>query len=446
MVRDKKFYQQFFKICIVLVLQNVLTLSVNLADNVMLGNYNEAALAGATAVNQIQFVYQQLLLGIGDTLVILGSQYWGKNQVAEVKKTGAAAMIFGLALITIFFINATLNPELLMHIFTADQAIIEQGVVYLSMIRFTYIFLGIVAIILATLRTVEVVKIAFCLSVSTLLINCSINWVLIYGRYGFPELGIKGAAIGTLIARIVELCILVTYVVVKERRLQLRFKDFIHIDREILKAYTILLCPILFSSAMWGINTALQTAILGHMSSNAITANSVASNLFLLIKTGALGAAATSSIIIGKTIGTGKLELVQEYAKTLQKMFVGIGLVGGSILYLLINPVLSLYSLSQESRDLAEAFLKILCIVMVFMSYQMPTNAGIIRGAGGTKYMMYLDMISIYVIVLPLSFFMAFVVEASPIVVVMCLNIDQIFKGIPAFIKVNYGKWIHELA
>lgn len=445
-MRDKKFYQQFFKICIVLVLQNMLTLSVNLADNVMLGNYNEAALAGATAVNQIQFVYQQLLLGIGDTLVILGSQYWGKNQVAEVKKTGAAAMIFGLALITIFFINATLNPELLMHIFTTDEAIIEQGIAYLSLIRFTYIFLGIVAITLATLRTVEVVKIAFCLSVSTLLINCSINWVLIYGRYGFPELGIKGAAIGTLIARIVELCILVTYIAVKERRLQLRLKDFIHIDREILKAYAILLCPILLSSAMWGINTALQTAILGHMSSNAITANSVASNLFLLIKTGALGAAATSSIIIGKTIGAGKLELVKEYAKTLQVMFVGIGVVGGSILYLLINPVLSLYSLSQESRDLAEAFLKILCIVMVFMSYQMPTNAGIIRGAGGTKYMMYLDMISIYVIVLPLSFFMAFVVEASPIVVVMCLNIDQFFKGIPAFIKVNYGKWIHELA
>ncbi len=446
MTRDKGFYKQFLRICIVIVMQNVLTLSVNLADNIMLGNYSEAALSGATAVNQIQFVYQQLILGIGDALVILGSQYWGKGETKEIKKIAAVAMAFGFVIIAAFFMSATMIPETLMKLFTTDAAIIQEGMSYLSIIRFTYVLLGIVLILVATLRSIEVVKIAFALSASTLLINCSINWVLIYGRYGFPELGIKGAAMGTLTARIVELVILVLYITFKEKRLQLHIKDFFHFDRDICKTYAKLLGPVLFAASLWGVNTATQTAILGHMSSSAIAANSVSANLFLLIKTGAVGAAATTTIIIGKTIGAGEQHKLQEYARTFQVVFVAFGVIGSIALYSLIQPVLSLYNLSAESRYLAEIFLTIYCVVMLFMSYQMPTNIGIIRGAGNTKYMMFLDLICIYGVVLPLSFVMAFVVEASPIVVVICLNLDQFIKCIPGFIKVNYGNWVKKLA
>ncbi len=445
MIRDKEFYKQFLKICIVLVLQNVLTLSVNLADNVMLGNYSEAALSGATAVNQIQFVYQQLIMGVGDALVIFGSQYWGKGQTREVKRVASIAMVTGIAIIAVFFIAASAAPEFLLTLFTKDTEIIAQGVSYLAVTRFTYILLGVVLILLATLRTVEIVKIAFVLSFSTLIINCSINWVLIAGRYGFPELGIVGAGIGTLVARTVELIILVSFIAFKEKVLRLKLRDFFGFDKELSKTYFKLLLPILFAALLWGVNTAMQTAILGHMSSNAIAANSVASNLFLLVKTGAIGAASTTTIMIGKAIGEGRSDELQDYAKTFQIMFVIMGIVGAITLFALKGPVLSLYNLSEETRYLAEIFLIILSGVIFFVTYQVPTNIGIIRGAGDTKYMMYLDIISICCIVLPLSFFMAFVVEASPIVVVMCLNIDQVFKGIPGYIKVNHGKWIHNL-
>lgn len=446
MVKEKEFYKQFLRICIVIVMQNVLTLSVNLADNVMLGNYSEVALSGATAVNQIQFVYQQLILAVGDTLVIIGSQYWGKGETKTIKKIASIAMVSGFVIIAAFFISATAMPELLMRLFTEDVAIIQEGMSYLAIIRYTYVLLGIVLILVATLRSVEVVKIAFVLSLSTLIINCSINWVLIYGRYGFPELGIQGAAIGTLTARIVELIILVSYITFKEKRLELRIHDFFQFDREICKSYVKLLGPMLFAASLWGVNTATQTAILGHMSSNAIVANSVSANLFLLIKTGAVGAAATTTIVIGKTIGAGEYDKLQTYARTFQVMFLGFGVVGSLALYSLIQPVLSLYNLSEESRYLAEIFLMIYCVVMLFMSYQMPTNMGIIRGAGNTKYMMRLDLICVYGIVLPLSFFMAFIVEASPIVVVICLNIDQVLKCFPGFITVNYRSWIKKLA
>ncbi len=384
-------------------------------------------------------------MGVGDALVILGSQYWGKGQTKEIKRIAAIAMACGSIIIVFFFASATLMPETLMRIFSNDPLIIEQGLEYLLIIRFTYVFLGIVLILLSVLRTVEIVKIAFVLSVSTLIINCGINWLLIAGRYGFPELGIRGAAIGTFTARVIELVILIIYIWKKDQRLKLSIKDFLVIDKSYVRTYLKLLGPVLVGAALWGINTAAQTAILGHMSSNAIAANSVSSNLFLLIKTAAVGAASTTTIMIGKTIGAGKGEKLQEYARSFQCIFVVIGIVGSLLLFTLIQPVLSLYSLSAESRYLAEMFLIISCVVTLFMSYQMPTNLGIIRGAGDTKYMMYLDTICIYVIVLPLSFFMAFVVEASPIIVVICLNVDQFIKIFPGFIKVNYGNWVHYL-
>lgn len=446
MVKDREFYKQFFSICIVIVLQNIITLSVNLADNLMLGSYLESALAGATAVNQIQFIYQQILMGIADGLVIFGSQYWGKKQTGEIKKLSSITLTLGVGVMILFFLCATFFTENMVQIFTNDTAIVEQGVAYLSISRYSYIFFCFTYLLLATLRSVQVVKIAFYLSVSTLIINCSINWVLIYGRFGFPELGIRGAAIGTLIARIVELIILLCYITWKEKILQLKITDYFVFDRQLFKGFIKIAAPIILISSLWGVNTAAQTAILGHLSSSAITANSVASNLFLLLKTAAVGTASATSIIIGKTIGENKLDKVHEYAKTFQIMFVILGVTCGLLLFVLIEPVLALYGLSAESDALARSFLRVLCFVIAFMSYQMPTNAGLIRGGGDTKYMMKLDLISIYGVVLPIAFFVAFVVKANPVIVVICLNLDQFFKVIPAYIKVNrLRNWVHIL-
>jgi len=197
--------------------------------------------------------------------------------------------------------------------------------------------------------------------------------------------------------------------------------------------------------ALWGLNTALQTAILGHMTAAAIAANSAASNLFMMVKSMAVGASASAAVIIGKTIGEGNLKKVKEYAKTLQILFVIIGIIAGCILFVIRVPVLSLYDLASDTKELANAFLIILSVVCMTMSYQMPTNTGIIKGGGSPMYVVKLDLISIWCIVIPVSFFMAFVVEASPIVVVCCLNADQVFKCVPAFIKVNYGNWAKKL-
>ncbi|EGB94893.1 putative MATE efflux family protein [Clostridium sp. D5] len=445
MIKDREFYINFFKIYSALVLQNVITLSVNLADNMMLGAYSETSLAGVAAVNQIQFIFQQLLMALGDGLVIFCSQYWGKKQVQPMKKIAASAMHAALVIAVLLFVLVSVFPNQVVGMFTTDKPIIGEGVKYLEIIRFTYLFFAVTQLLLAALRSVEVVRIAMCLSVVTFFVNCGINYVLIYGHFGAPELGARGAAVGTLIARIIECTVLIVFVVTKEKKLNLRLKDYLHFDRVLCKDYFKITAPMLVVQGLWGLNTALQTVILGHMTAAAIAANSVASTLFMMVKSMAVGAASTASIIIGKTIGMGDIKVVKQYSIRLQKLFLGIGIVSGIILFFIRIPILNLYDLSASTKEMANTFLIILSVVIVGMSYQMPTNNGIIRGGGNAMFVVKMDLVSIWMIVIPLSFIMAFVVKASPAVVVCCLNADQIFKCIPAFLESHYGNWIRKL-
>lgn len=442
---DRRFYKNFFSIYCVLVLQNVITLSVNLSDNIMLGAYSETALSGVAAVNQIQFVFQQLVMALGDGLVIFCSQYWGKKQTEPMRKIAASAMQIAVVIALLLFAAVSLAPHQALSIFTTDEPIIQEGMKYLNIVRFTYLFFAITQILLAVLRSVETVNIAFGLSIMTFFINCCINYVLIYGKFGAPEMGAAGAAIGTLVARIIETTVLSLYIKLKGNHLKLSIRSFLSVNLTYAADYIKITAPMLVVSGLWGVNTALQTVILGHMTAAAIAANSVASNIFMMVKSMAIGAASTASVIIGKTIGTGDLPLVKKYAVRFQKMFVVIGIISGIVLFIIRVPILEIYDLSPATKNMADTFLIILSVVVIGMSYQMPTNNGIIRGGGNAAFVVKMDLISIWCIVIPVSFIMAFVVKASPVIVVCCLNADQIFKCIPAFFESNYGNWIRKL-
>ena len=201
MVKDIKFYKRFFSMMALLVLQNVIMLGVNLADNVMVSSYSENALSGVTAVNQVQFVLQQIIMGCSDALVSICSQYWGQGRTSPIKSVAKGAFLVCAGLGVLFFTAAALFPWQIVGLFTDNQEIIAEGVKYISVIKYTYVVFALTNIALAMLRSVETIKVAFCVSVSTFFINCGINYLLINGNFGFPRLGAKGAAIGTLVAR-----------------------------------------------------------------------------------------------------------------------------------------------------------------------------------------------------------------------------------------------------
>ena len=380
---------------------------------------------------------------MGDGLVVLASQYWGKKEMEPVYKITSIAVRFALIVVIVVFGIVTMAPEGVIRIFTSNGAVVKEGMEYLSIIRFSYLFFGMSYILLAALRTVETVKIAFFLALVTLGINCSINYVLIFGHIGFSPMGVKGAAIGTLIARILEFAFVLIYIKGKEKNLKLRWKDYCTVDRKLLKAYFKISTPVIFVCILWGVSTAMQTVILGHMTAAAIAANSIACTLLMMLRSAMNGAASTASVLTGRTIGRGNMKKVMEYARTMQVIFLGIGLMTSILLYFLRVPMLKLYDISPTTKDMANSFILVLCVTCIGSAYENPTITGIIRGGGSTRFDLITDTISIWGIVLPLSYAAAFLWKLPPVVVIAALNADQIFKCVPAFFKVNFGKWIH---
>ena len=354
-------------------------------------------------------------------------------------------MIAGALFGVLLFIAASIVPSGIVGLFTENPDIVAQGTEYLRIIKFTYILFALTNIFLAILRSVEKVKIAFYTSLMSLVINCSINYCLINGNLGFPQLGVKGAAIGTLTARAVELVVIIIYTFRFEKRLSLKIKEIVKPDKSYIKDFIITCLPFAAVGTMFGMSTALQTVILGHLSDSAIAANSVSSTLFMVLKVASTGAASSAAVVIGKTVGSGDLSKIKEYTRTLQLMFITIGLLTSVALRLIKEPVLSLYNLTPETLQMARRFINILCITCIGTAYQMPTNTGIIRGGGDSKYVLKVDIVAIWCIVIPLSFLGAFKFHWPETVVMFCLNSDQIFKAIPAAIKANRFHWMIKL-
>ena len=445
MTKDRQFYKSFVALTVALMLEQAVILSVNLADNVMLGSYGESALSGVAAVNQIQYVLQQLVYGISNGMIVLGSQYWGQKRTGEIRKLSAIGAWVALGLTLLLFAAVSLFPRGAVALFSNDEDILREGMAYLDLMRWSYMFFGLTTVMLGTLRIAESVKIALKVSVVSLVINVSINYLLIFGRFGLPELGVRGAAIGTLAARVVECVIVGAFLFTQDNGLDVHPADYLHIDGLMLRDYVRVSLPILGAAAVWGVSNALQTVILGHMDKSAIAAQSISSTLFLLLKVASVGAASAAAVLIGKTVGAGDMEKVREYTRTLQVLFLGIGATLALLFTAIRFPLLRVYNISAETRRMANAFMTIQTVTIFTMSYQMCVNTGIIRGGGDTAYIMKLDTISILLIVLPLSLLSAFVWHLSPVAVTFILNSDQIFKCVPAFIRANRYTWVKKL-
>lgn len=327
--RDAGFYKTFFPLLFVVVLQQLAALAVNMADNIMLGTYTELALSGATLVNQIQFTLQQIAAGIGMGIVVLASQYWGQRRIDPIKRIINIGVKFGLTVGIVFFLLAKLFPTQVLSLFTNDQTVIDEGVRYLRVICWTYLIFAVSNSLMYSLQSVETAMVGTVMSISTICINVCLNYCFIYGHFGAPELGIVGAAIATLVSRIVELAIILVYVLVIDKKLQIKLTELIRLDKTYLSDYIRVSTPIVISGALWGVAQAAQTAVLGHISATVIAANSIATVIFQIFAVVGMSSANVASVIMGKTIGEGKLNMVRSYAKTMQAIFLLVGLMFG---------------------------------------------------------------------------------------------------------------------
>lgn len=444
--RDKEFYKTVFRIMIMVALQNIVNYSVNMADNVMLGAYSQAALSGAACVNQAFFVVQSLISGVGGAMVILCSQYWGQRRTEPICRLGGVALKLSFCIGMLTFLVMALFPEQIVGLFTNDAEILREGVAYLRIIKYTMPLYCVSITLMDLLRSVETVRIAFVLSVISLLVNVVINYVLIFGNLGFSPMGVTGAAIGTLAARLVECVVLLLFMETKEQKLRLFHSDFLHVHKELRKDYARVSIPVILAGVAWSLATPVQAAILGQVSTDAIAANSVASTFYQYLKVIAMAMSSASVVVMGKLTGSGSKDEIKAGAHSLELLDILVGLVLAALLFVLRKPLLSFYSLSPAAMAMAGDLICLMCVIMVFMSYQAPVLFGLLRGAGDTKFSSWMNVVFVWGLSIPLALLSAFVFHWGVVSIVACIQCDQVLKCIPAAWRVHSSdNWIRKL-
>lgn len=444
MIREKQFYRLFFGLTLSLALQNLLTFGVNLLDTVMLGRYSQAAMGGVSLCNQFQFLLQMLVSGAGEGAVVLGAQYWGRGDLKPIPHIIGAALRFGGGMAVGLFVLALAMPRTLLGLLSSDPAVVEQGVAYMQIICFTYVIFTLTNILVASLRSIGVVKIGYVISFSTLCINGILNYCLIYGNLGFPELGVRGAAIATLVSRCVELLIVAVYLRFFERRLHLRVRSLVQMDRSYLKDYAHISLPVLVNQALWGVAQMVQTGILGHLGGDVTAANAIAVQVYQVLSVVSYGAASAAAILVGKTVGSGQKEQLRQLVSTLERMFILLGIAAGAAIWAVRGPVLALFggTLTERAAQLTMSFMAVLAVTTVGTSYQMACDNGIIRGGGDTSFSAKMNLVSMWLILVPVAAAAAFWWNAPPTVVFFLLKWDQLYKILPVTLRLHSWKWV----
>ena len=443
--KDRQFYRTFFPLLLTISLQQLAAFMVNMVDNIMLGTYSELALSGATLVNQLQFVLQQVASCIGMGIVVLASQYWGQQRIDPIKKIISIGVKCGLAVGAIFFALSVAIPHQLLSVFTSDRTVISEGARYLRVMCWTFLLFSVSNSLMYALQSVETAMIGTLMSISTICINVCLNYCFIYGNFGAPELGIVGAAVATLVSRTVELIIILVYVLFIDKKLRMKLRDLMSFDTTYLKDYIRISTPVVLSGFMWGIAQAAQTAVLGHISAQVIAANGIAVTIFQVFSVFGMSCVNAASVVTGKTIGEGRLEMVKSYSKTMQGIFLSLGLLIGGSIFIFKGPLVSIYNITDETRQLTLSFLTILSITTVGSCYEYPVEAGIIAGGGLTKYPAIVDNLFMWLFTIPSAALSAFVFHFSPIVTFCFLKADQVLKCIPNSIVCNRYRWVKVL-
>ena len=443
--RDRTFYRSLVTLAIPIALQNLVTFSVNLADSVMVGALGDAAVSGLYMGNQIQTLLQVFSAGIEGSILVLASQYWGKSDVVSIRKIVAIGLRFSIMVGALLNAVCAIFPDEIIALFAKDSSTVALGGDYLGIVCFTYVFFCLTQSLIAAMRSVEAARIGLYVSLCSLITNVILNYILIYGKLGFPALGVKGAAIATLVARMVEAAIISAYVFLHDRRLGFSLKDMLAKDRLLFRDFVKYGLPIIAGQMVWAVNMLVSSAIMGRQEAGgAVAATSIAStvnNLAYVVMNGMSGAV---GIVTGKTIGGGHEEKMREYSRTTQMIFLLLGLVNGLGVFLLKRPIISLYAVSDAAAAEAVRYINVLAVTIVGTSYQAMCLSGLVKSGGDISFVFKNDFIFVFFVVLP-SAIIATALNAPTWVVFACLKCDQILKCFVAVIKVNSYNWMKNL-
>ena len=441
---DSEFNAKLVRTMMPIALQNLMLASVSAADAVMLGRMEQNAMAAVSLATQVQFVQNIIISSITATAGILGAQYWGK------KSRDAINVIFcmGLRLVTLvslaFSLACVLCPGVLMAFFTNDAVLSEIGCRYLKIAGISYLFTGLSQCYQTTMKVTDHVSRVAWISSSTVVINILLNAVFIFGLFGLPALGERGAALATLLARLVEF----VWSVVSSCQKQFLRPDYRKIfsyDADLSRDFARIAFPILGACLLWGIGFTSYTAILGHLGQDAAAANSIAAVIRDLTCCVANGVSAAAGIMVGNELGAGNLERGKAYGTKLMKISYLIGFSVTILILVLTKPVASFMILTDAARKDLIIMLVILAFYMIGRCVNTIIINGIFDGGGDTLFDMYSLAVCMWAVAIPTALLGAFVYHWSAPAVFACTCLDEVGK-IP-WVMAHFRRylWVRDL-
>lgn len=427
-MNNSYFYKNVLRLMVPLALQNLINVGVSAADVLMLGAVDEKVLAGASLGGQVQFIMTLIFFGLTSGASVLIAQYWGKQDVRTIEKVLGISLKISAAVGLAFMFVTYFFTESLMKLMTNDPEVIAQGAVYLKVVCFSYVLMAVTMVYLNTLRSVERVFISAVVYSVSLGINIALNWIFIFGHLGAPAMGVRGAAVATLVARIVELMIVAFY----DRRLnpvfRFRFSFLLTKNKLLLKDFASFSLPVILNELMWGSGVAVITAVLGHLGSSATAANSVVQVVRQLAMVLAMGVANATAIMLGKVIGEGKIKLAEEYGERFRRLSVVTGLTGSVIVLIARWILLAVMNFSSETAGYVSMMMFVMVYFVLSQAYNTVIVVGILRAGGDTRFGLILDVGFMWCVSIVSGALAAFVFRWSVTAVYVLLLSDEVLK------------------
>ena len=440
----RDFFRALRIIVVPIALQNLITAAVSSADVIMLGYVGQTAIAAASLAGQIQFVLMLFFTGMSSGLIMLTAQYWGKHDTDSIETLTGIAMRLSCSTGLIFAFAAFFFPRFLMRIFTNDEALIRTGAEYLHIVSISYFLLSVSQIYQAVLKSIERVKIVTALTASALFINVFLNAVFIFGLFGVPKSGIKGVAIATTFARIIEL-VLTVGISLRIKSIRLTPSVILKRNKLLLKDFFHYSLPALGNEFVWGVAFSMYSVIMGHSGEDIVAANSVVNVARNLASVLCFGMAYGGAILIGKEMGSGSLERAKKDASLLCRSTIAAGVLGGGLLLLFRPLIFRIAELTPQAMDFLNIMIYINSCSIVGAAINTVIICGIFRAGGDAKFGFVLDTFIMWGVSVPLGLLSAFVFKLPPIIVYLILYLDE-FEKMP-FVVHHYlsGRWVNNI-
>ena len=443
-VRDKSFYKTVIALALPIAMQNLITTGVSMMDTLMIGALGETQLSGASLANQISFIFMVINFGIGSGASVLTAQYWGKRDTQAIRRIMAVMYRLSILLGIITMAATLLFPVQIMHIFSNEDAVIAEGVKYLQIMAFTYIMYGITLTSIGVLRSVETVKISLVVYSISFVVNVFANWVFIYGNLGAPRLEIRGAAIGTLIARITEFLIVVIFILFKEKRVRFTLKDLVRSHSGATAEFGRTAAPVILNEVLWGVGFSMISVVLGRMGSAAVAANSICQVMVQFVSVFLQGVGNAAAVIMGNTVGAGRYEDAQKRAITFIMLALLLGLFAGGLILLVKPFAIGFYNVPEATKQLAAQLINVSSVILACQSLAMVTLVGVLRGGGDVRFVLMLDVLFMWAVAVPLGFFTGLVLNWPVPLVFALMKADELLKSICSITRICRGRWIKD--